>query len=1143
VNNPTCVEKRPTYKGRIRFFALAIASLMSVPAWAQQSPFFTPGNLVVTVEGCGVYGGTCTQVPNGTGNGTGNSSAGGYGDNQAAPLTLFQYTPNGAASVTYVNSLVLPQTGLNANPPVSGEYGSSSEGTLQLSGPGQYLTLMGYGINAAAFDAAYYPNPGFTGNAYGAAPSGALAQSGSLTGQSYTAVPRVVTLIDPYGNINSSTALYNIFDTNNPRSVYTADGLTYAYVSGQGTGCDMTGGVFYVPLGAPDSSPTAITGGDAVPTSSCVSSGYTGSLIAQDTRTVQIYDNTLYISIDSTEGKSDNRALIGTLGTPPATSLYSPTDPPTGDTGGPNLIPGLGNTGGTGKVTVTSGENSNGNAFNAGLQINISPSNYFFASPSVLYVADTGSPKQTSASSTVGDGGLQKWINSEANGSGTWSLAYTLYQGLNLVENPTSDPSDTSGTTGLYGLTGTVSGGTVYLYATNYTIADLDPTYLYGITDTLSTTTNPGTSFTLLDTAPPDSNFKGVSLAPSLPAGSATITSSPSGLAISTSGTGCEPGTYTTPVTLIWTQGSSCTLSVVTPQGGPGTEYGFTEWQDGTTGTSDTVTAPTTSAVYSATFSTAYQLTTSATMGGTVSAGGYYAAGTNAVITATPSTGYYFVNFTGSTTSTSNPLTVLMSGPQSITANFAPQTAPTVTFTGAPAVAPEYSTFTVTATTDDGTTPTITASGSCSISGTTVTITAPTGTCTLMASWPASGTYLAATATQSTTAEGPAPTITWATPAAITYGTAVNGTQLDATASYNGNNLAGTFTYTPAKGTVLGAGTQTLSVLFTPNTTAFSPVTASVMLQVNPATTKITWTKPAAITYGTALSSAQLDATASVPGTFSYSPGVGTVLPAGAQTLSVTFTPTDSTDYQRSTDSVTITVDKAEPEITWAAPAPISYGMALSSTQLDATATVPGTFSYSPAAGAVPAAGTDTLSTTFTPTDTTDYTTAKASVSLLVTSSTPTITWANPAAITYGTALSGTQLDATATYNGANVAGTFTYSPAKGTVLGAGTQTLSVLFTPSNTSNYNPVSASATLQVNQATPKVTWAKPAAITYGTALSSTQLDATASVPGTFVYSPGAGAVLPEGTQTLSVTFTPTDTTDYTTQTATTTIDVKP
>src|SRR5207247_7571113 len=69
----------------------------------------------------------------------------------------------------------------------------------------------------------------------------------------------------------------------------------------------------------------------------------------------------------------------------------------------------------------------------------------------------------------------------------------------------------------------------------------------------------------------------------------------------------------------------------------------------------------------------------------------------------------------------------------------------------------------------------------------------------------------------------------------------------------------------------------------------------------------------------------------------------------------------------------------------------------------------------------------------------------------------------------------------------------------------------------------------------QTTPTITWAAPASITSGTALSGTQLNATASVPGTFVYTPPAGTVLPVGAgQTLSVTFTPTDTVNYTTAT---------
>ncbi len=68
------------------------------------------------------------------------------------------------------------------------------------------------------------------------------------------------------------------------------------------------------------------------------------------------------------------------------------------------------------------------------------------------------------------------------------------------------------------------------------------------------------------------------------------------------------------------------------------------------------------------------------------------------------------------------------------------------------------------------------------------------------------------------------------------------------------------------------------------------------------------------------------------------------------------------------------------------------------------------------------------------------------------------------------------------------------------------------------------------LTVNQATPTITWATPAPIAAGTALSATQLDATANVPGSFMYNPAAGAVLAAGTQQLTAVFSPTDATDY-------------
>ena len=209
------------------------------------------------------------------------------------------------------------------------------------------------------------------------------------------------------------------------------------------------------------------------------------------------------------------------------------------------------------------------------------------------------------------------------------------------------------------------------------------------------------------------------------------------------------------------------------------------------------------------------------------------------------------------------------------------------------------------------------------------------------------------------------------------------------------------------------------------------------------------------------------------------------------------------------------------PALSWSAPAGITYGTALSGAQLDATANVAGIFSYSPAAGIVPQAGLSTLTATFTPADTRTYSTATSTVNLAVSKATPTLNWSSPAAITAGTALAATQLNAVA-----SVPGTFSYSPAAGTVPAAGTTQLTVTFTPADITDYNSATISVPLTVNAPpmTASISWATPTAITYGTALSGAQLSATANLPGTFSYSPSAGSVLSAGAQTLSVTFTP-------------------
>jgi hypothetical protein len=145
-----------------------------------------------------------------------------------------------------------------------------------------------------------------------------------------------------------------------------------------------------------------------------------------------------------------------------------------------------------------------------------------------------------------------------------------------------------------------------------------------------------------------------------------------------------------------------------------------------------------------------------------------------------------------------------------------------------------------------------------------------------------------------------------------------------------------------------------------------------------------------------------------------------------------------------------------------------------------------------------------------------------------VTKAIPAITWANPSDIVYGTTLSVAQLNATS-----SISGSFVYSPSSGTKPNAGTnQTLSVTFTPTDAVNYTNVTKQVALNVTKALPAITWSNPSAIVYGTTLSVAQLNASSSIPGTFVYSPSSGTKPNAGAnQALSVTFTPTDAVNYT------------
>jgi hypothetical protein len=88
-----------------------------------------------------------------------------------------------------------------------------------------------------------------------------------------------------------------------------------------------------------------------------------------------------------------------------------------------------------------------------------------------------------------------------------------------------------------------------------------------------------------------------------------------------------------------------------------------------------------------------------------------------------------------------------------------------------------------------------------------------------------------------------------------------------------------------------------------------------------------------------------------------------------------------------------------------------------------------------------------------------------------------------------------------------------------------------VTFTPTDTTDYLTVVGSANVTVNKAAPSsITWPTASSITYGQSLASSTLSGGASTPaGTFAFTT-PGTAPPIGTNSQSVTFTPTDTTDY-------------
>jgi uncharacterized repeat protein (TIGR01451 family) len=221
--------------------------------------------------------------------------------------------------------------------------------------------------------------------------------------------------------------------------------------------------------------------------------------------------------------------------------------------------------------------------------------------------------------------------------------------------------------------------------------------------------------------------------------------------------------------------------------------------------------------------------------------------------------------------------------------------------------------FSVSATASSGLPVSFAAGGNCTVTGATVHITGA-GSCTITASQTGDANYNAASSVDRSFNIAKANTTTTVTVSSATYdgnphgGTAVvtgpAGLNQSLTVTYSGRN---TTVYGPSTTAPTNAGDYTASASYAGDSN-YNPSNDSKDYSIGKATPVITWSNPADIIYGTALSGTQLNATAGVPGGFVYTPAAGTVLGYGSHNLHVDFTPTDTANYNNAQKDVSINV-------------------------------------------------------------------------------------------------------------------------------------------------------------------------------------------------------------------------------------------
>jgi autotransporter-associated beta strand protein len=210
-----------------------------------------------------------------------------------------------------------------------------------------------------------------------------------------------------------------------------------------------------------------------------------------------------------------------------------------------------------------------------------------------------------------------------------------------------------------------------------------------------------------------------------------------------------------------------------------------------------------------------------------------------------------------------------------------------------------------------------------------------------------------------------------------------------------------------------------------------------------------------------------------------------------------------------------------------------------------------GGFSVSFPTASIPASGIPyTISYAYGGNEDLNAAPTNSATTLTVNKQTPVVTnWGMASGITYGQAFSNSVLSGVAATNaaGASVAGTNSFN-SPGTLPAAGTTNGAVTFTPTDAANYNTVGGTVSVTVSKQAPVITnWGTASDITYGQELSASTLSGVAAtnaagapVPGVLSFSsPSTQPAV--GTTNVAVTFTPTDSANYSTVAGTMSVTV--